>query len=162
LALGCIVLLGCLAGAPGCSPAASEAGSKAADGYDPARDSAADIEQALADATRTGRNVLLEVGGEWCSWCHILDKYFEDNADIRELRDRNFVMVKVNFSPENKNEQVLSRYPAIEGYPHFFVLDGEGKLLHSQNTGELEAGKSYDREKFTAFLKQWGPESARK
>lgn len=105
---------------------------------------------------RTGRHVLLEVGGEWCGWCQILDKYFDDNADILELRDRNSVMVKVNFSPENQNEKVLSPYPAIEGYPHFFVLDGEGELLHSRNTGELEAGKSYDREKSTAFLKQWG------
>jgi hypothetical protein len=71
-------------------------------------------------------------------------------------------MVKVNFSPENKNEKVLSPYPAIEGYPHFFVLNGERKLLHSRNTGELEAGKSYDREKFTAFLERWGPARAGK
>lgn len=162
IALAWIALVACVAAAPGCTKDSSEAASKRTTAYDPARDAAADIANALAEASSSGRHVLLEVGGEWCSWCHILDRYFEDNPEIRELRDRNYVMVKVNFSPENKNEKVLSRYPPIEGYPHFFVLDVEGTLLHSQNTGDLEAGRSYDREKFTAFLERWGPARAGK
>jgi hypothetical protein len=28
--------------------------------------------------------------------------------------------------------------------------------LHSQDTGELEAGKSYDKAKFLAFAQKWG------
>ena len=125
--------------------------------YDPARNAAADVQQAIAEAKRTNRNVLVEVGGEWCSWCHIMDKYFETHRDLLNLRGTNYVMVKVNFSPENKNEELLSQYPKIPGYPHLFVLDAQGKLLHSQSTGELEAGKSYDKKKFTGFLEKWGP-----
>ena len=67
------------------------------------------------------------------------------------------VTLKVNFSPENKNEPLLSKYGEIPGYPHIFVLDSEGKLLHSQNTSELEAGKSYNKELFVDFLKKWAP-----
>ena len=37
------------------------------------------------------------------------------------------------------------------------VLDADGKLLHSQFTGELEKGEGYDRKKFFDFLKQWAP-----
>jgi hypothetical protein len=66
-------------------------------------------------------------------------------------------MVKVNWSPENKNEAVLSQYPKIPGYPHLFVLDATGKLVRSQDTGELEAGKGHDPEKVRAFLKRWAP-----
>ena len=51
----------------------------------------------------------------------------------------------------------LSKYPVIEGYPHLYVLEADGKLLHSQFTGDLEKGKTYDREKFFAFLKEWAP-----
>ena len=129
--------------------------------YDPARDAAKDIQQALAEAQRTNRHVLLEVGGEWCVWCHIMDKFFDTHQDLLSLRESNYVMVKVNFSGENKNEQVLSQYPKIPGYPHLFVLDAQGKLLHSQSTAELEAGKSYNKRKFTQFLKKWAPTSAR-
>ncbi len=63
----------------------------------------------------------------------------------------------LNFSPENENRAVLSRYPAIPGYPHIFVLDTDGKLLHSQGTAELEEGQSYNLQRFTAFLEKWAP-----
>jgi thiol:disulfide interchange protein len=130
--------------------------------YDPARDAALDIAEAAAEASRTNKRVLVEVGGEWCIWCHIMDDFFEKNRELLDLREKSFVMVKVNFSEENKNEQVLSRYPEIQGYPHLFVLDRDGKLLHSQDTAELEEGKGYNLTKFTAFLQKWAPENSDK
>ena len=66
--------------------------------------------------------------------------------------------MKVNVSDENKNAEFLSQYPSISGYPHLFVLDQKGTFLHSQGTGELEAGQGYDEELFAAFLKTWSPE----
>ena len=100
---------------------------------------------------------MVDVGGEWCSWCHILDKFVEEDAEIRSFRDANFVWLKVNYSEENENKPFLSAYPEIKGYPHLFVLDADGKLLHSQFTGELEKGKGYDRAKFFDFMKAWAP-----
>ena len=123
--------------------------------YDPKRDPEKDIQDAIAGAARTGKRILLEVGGEWCSWCHIMDRYFDANPNLLHLREKSFVMVKINFSRENENKKLLSRYPAIPGYPHIFVLDTNGKLLHSQDTSKLESGKSYDLEKFFSFLKKW-------
>jgi len=73
------------------------------------------------------------------------------------LLEENFIVLKINFSKENKNENFLSQYPQVAGYPHFFVLDKDGKLLHSQNTGELEKDKDYDKDKFIAFLNKWKP-----
>lgn len=125
--------------------------------FDPARDAAADVATAAAQAKAQGKRVLVDVGGEWCAWCHILDRFVEANADVRALRDANYVWVKVNWSKDNKNEALLSRWPKIGGYPHFFVLDGNGSLLHSQDTSLLESGKEYDRAKLIAFLKAWAP-----
>ncbi len=125
--------------------------------FDPARDAAADVATAVVQAKAQGKRVLVDVGGEWCSWCHILDRFIGANADVRTLRDNAYVWVKVNWSKENRNEALLSRWPRIVGYPHLFVLDGDGKLLHSQETGALESGKDYDRAKFIAFLKAWAP-----
>lgn len=125
--------------------------------YDPKRDAARDIDDAVAEAKRSQRRILLVVGGEWCSWCHTLEDYFTSHPELKARRDKNFVTVKINYSEENKNEAVLSRYGPIEGYPHIFVLDSDGKLLHSQETGALESGKSYELEKMNAFLTQWAP-----
>ena len=125
--------------------------------YDPKRDAAADIAAAVAEAGRSKRHVLVEVGGEWCVWCHRLDDYLKAKKKLKALLERNFVVVKVNYSPENENEELLSRYPEVAGYPHFFVLDGQGKLLHSQDTARLEKGNSYHARKFKRFLTRWGP-----
>ena len=113
--------------------------------FDPARDAARDVATAAEQAKAQGKRVLVDVGGEWCAWCHILDRFVEADTEARALRDANFVVVKVNWSPENKNEALLSRWPAIPGYPHLFVLDADGKLVHSQETDVLEPGKGYDR-----------------
>lgn len=66
--------------------------------------------------------------------------------------------MKVNMSDENDNVDFLSEYPKIPGYPHFFVLESDGTFLHSQGTGDLEEGRGYDEEVFSAFLKTWEPE----
>jgi thiol:disulfide interchange protein len=123
--------------------------------FDPARDAAADVATAVAMAQAQGKRVLVDVGGEWCSWCRLLDGFFAANADARKLRDDHYVWVKVNWSPDNRNETVLSRWPRIQGYPHLFVLDGTGRLIHSQNTGLLEAGDDYDKARILAFLRQY-------
>lgn len=131
------------------------ANSKATEKFDPSRNARKDIEDAVIRARKTHKRIILDVGGEWCIWCHRLDDYFAENAKLNQLRDANFIWLKINFSTENENKELLSTYPTIPGYPHLFVLDENGKLLHSQDTSELEAGKSYDIEKMFAFLRKW-------
>jgi hypothetical protein len=128
--------------------------------YDPRRDAEQDVRDAVVEAHRTGRRVLLEVGGNWCIWCHILDRFFQEHPYLLEIREQNFVTVAVNYGPENKNHRVLGRYPPIPGYPHFFVLDEDGTLLRSQSTSELQQGSSYSRRRVEEFLLEWAPPSA--
>jgi len=125
------------------------------DKFDPNRNAAEDIKNAIIDATKSNRRIILDVGGNWCIWCKRLDTLFMRNKDLAEFMHKNYVVVKINFSQENENEKVLSQYPKIKGYPHLFVLEKDGKLLHSQDTGELESGKGHSREKVFEFLKKW-------
>lgn len=132
--------------------------------FDPARDPVADLATAKVEAQRGGKRIIVDVGGEWCPWCHLMDGFIEGDAEIRSFRDANYVWMKVNYSEENENAAFLSQFPAVKGYPHLFVLDADGTLLHSQFTGELEADKGqkkgYDRGRFFAFMKQWAPPKA--
>lgn len=126
-------------------------------GYDPDADPTADLEAAVAEAGATGRRILMVVGGEWCSWCHILDRFVQGNHTIHDLWDGCYVTLKVHWDPEQPNEAFLGQYPGIEGYPHIFVLESDGGLLHSQNTGELEEGDGYSTDRVAAFLERWAP-----
>ena len=120
--------------------------------FDPTRDPARDVANAVATAKSQGKRVIVDVGGEWCVWCHNLDRFIADHPDVGALIGERYVWVKVNYSKENENQVFLSRWPKVAGYPHLFVLDADGKLVHSQDTGLLEAGKSYDKAKFISFL----------
>jgi thiol:disulfide interchange protein len=125
--------------------------------FDPRRDPAADLATAVSLARAQNKRVIVDVGGEWCIWCHILDRFIAAHDEVRTLRERHYVWLKVNFSPDNRNEAFLARWPKVEGYPHLFVLDASGRLLHSQNTAELEAGKDYDLAKMLAFFRDHRP-----
>lgn len=125
--------------------------------FDPGRDPAKDLQNTITEASKTHKNIILDVGGDWCIWCHRIDSFIKSSDDINSFIEKNYILMKVNYSPENKNEEFLSNYPKIQGYPHFFVLDENGKLLHSQDTGKLEEGKNYNAQKFIDFLKLWTP-----
>ncbi|KAF1015155.1 MAG: Thiol:disulfide interchange protein DsbD [Stenotrophomonas maltophilia] len=150
--------------ASGNTPAAADIAAIAAlnASFDPARDPADDLATAKVEAQRGNKRIIIDVGGEWCPWCHLMDQSIEGDSEVRRFRDAHYVWMKVNYSEENENAAFLSQYPEVKGYPHLFVLDADGTLLHSQFTGDLEKtkseGKGYNRAKFLAFLTQWAPD----
>jgi thiol:disulfide interchange protein len=128
--------------------------------YEPGRDPEKDLAAAEAEAKNSNRRIFVIVGGEWCTWCHVMDDFFREHPDLKAFRDRNYVVMKLNMSRENENKPFLSRYPKIHGYPHIFILDADGKLVHSQATNELEDGRSYNGKRFKKFLEQFVPKAS--
>lgn len=125
--------------------------------FDPKRDASADIQAAIKEAEKTGKRIILDVGGDWCSYCQQMDELFQQHPDLLQLRDRNFITVAVYYGSGNQNEQVLSRYSKLLGIPHFFVLAKDGALLYSQHVVELRTGGRYDAGKMKEFLTKWSP-----
>lgn len=123
--------------------------------FDPARNPNEDLAKAMKQAAKENKRILMDVGGNWCSWCHKLDKMFKTDEDVKKTLVAKYVILKVNFSPDNENKEFLAKYPKITGYPHLFVLDAKGKLLHSQDTGLLETGANHDHDKVMTFLNKW-------
>ena len=122
--------------------------------FDPGRDAMADVEQALGLAQAQRKLVFVDVGGEWCTWCHVFDRFVASRPEVKKTLEEKYIVVKVNYSPQNRNEKLLSRWPKAKGYPHFYILDGNGRVLVSQASGELEAGKDYDEAKVLALLRK--------
>jgi thiol:disulfide interchange protein len=123
--------------------------------FDPKANPTADLAAAVILARASHRRIILDVGGEWCSWCHILDNFIETHVDLQNDIARDFVWLKINFSDDNENQSFLTKYPRIPGYPHLYVLSENGDLLHSQDTAKLELGRSYDLEKMRTFFGTW-------
>lgn len=129
--------------------------------YNPAANAKADISAAIKKAKAERKNVLLQIGGNWCVWCLRFNDLVTKDADLNKYLADNYVVLHVNYSPENKNEKVLAAlgYPQRFGFPVFVVLDGDGNRLHTQNSGYLEEGKGHSKEKVMEFLQGWSPKA---
>ncbi|HJQ80883.1 MAG TPA: thioredoxin family protein [Lacipirellulaceae bacterium] len=129
------------------------------DHYDVARNAAEDLALTITRAQAEKKHILVQVGGDWCGWCHLMSDYIETNDQVREKIRQNYLIMKVTYDGDQKNEAFLSQYPDIPGYPHLFVLDWDGNLLHSQGTAELEEGRGYNDKVYLEFLDKWKPAS---
>jgi len=129
--------------------------------YNPTADAQTEIQKAVAQAKAEGKNVFIQVGGNWCPWCMRFHALSDTTVAIKDVMTKNFVVVRVNYSKENKNEVVLEQldFPQRFGFPVFVILNGEGKRIHTQNSSYLEQGKGYSVEKIVDFLNGWTPSS---
>lgn len=123
--------------------------------YDPERDPFEDGNSALQNAKETQRRVIIEVGGDWCSWCHILEEFITNTPTVHEQLHDNFVVLKVNFSDANENESFLDGLPKITAYPHLFITENDGSIIYSGNIVQLLENGNYSRERFNHFLDKW-------
>ena len=125
--------------------------------YNPEANAKEDISKAVQKAKEEGKHVMVQIGGNWCSWCLLFHKYINEDLEIKKMIDDNFVFTLLNYSQEVKNAELMAKYnnPGRMGYPVFLILNGEGQLIHTQDSGLLEEGKGYNKTKVITFLKNW-------
>ena len=123
--------------------------------YDPSGDPAVDGVNALLYAKQTNRKVLIEVGGKWCQWCHILDEFIADNPEVKTTLYDHFVILKVNVSETNKNKKFMSSMPEVDGYPHVYITDEKGSIKFSGDLSPLLEKDNFSGKLFLEFLNRW-------
>jgi len=128
--------------------------------YDEARDPFADATAAIKLAQATQRNVLIEVGGNWCAWCKKMDAFLVKNPEIYNLLHDNYVLLKVNVSDGNRNKAFMRGLPSVQGYPHMFISTAEGKMILSKDTAELQDKQGYSPVIWREFLTKWQPKTS--
>ncbi len=129
--------------------------------YDETRDPFEDAMDAIDLASKTNRNVLIKIGGTWCTWCHKMDAFLEKNPEVYQALHQEFVVLKVSVSDSNENEAFMKGLPPVLGYPHMYVSTSEGKMLLSKDTAELQQDGQYSTPNWLAFINQWKPNSTK-
>ena len=124
-------------------------------GYDPTRNAFDDGRAALKLAKETNRRVLIEVGGDWCMFCHILDRFIKSNPVIEKALYETFVVLKVNYSEDNKNVEFLSNFGRIPGYPHLFITENTGKVIYSNDIRDMTVKGKLSKTRMFEFIQRW-------
>src|SRR5438874_11761221 len=128
--------------------------------YKPGENAEKEIAGAVKKAKAEGRHVFIQIGGNWCIWCARFNDFINNDPKIDSLIKAGYVVYHLNYSKENFNAKLLAKYgyPQRFGFPVFLVLNGDGKLMQTQNSWYLEDGKkSYDRDKVIEFFTDWSP-----
>lgn len=125
------------------------------------------ITEAVVKAKQDGKFVVAQLGGNWCKWCIRFARFVEADPEIKSLVDDNYEFIHVNYNPRNEADNLdkdatvkaLRRLgnPVRFGYPVLVVLDADGNVIHTQDSGFLESGEGYDREKVIRFFESWTP-----
>ena len=129
--------------------------------YHPDADAKAQIQNAVTEAKENNKHIFLIVGGNWCKWCRMFEKFIHADVQIDSAVTAGFVVAHINFSKENRNEELLKSlaFPQRFGFPVFVILDAQGNRIHTQNSAYLEDGEGYSKEKALEFFKQWSPDA---
>ena len=129
--------------------------------YDTAANPKADIKKAIATGQKEHKNILLQVGGNWCIWCTRFHQTVASNDTLSKILHDNFITVHVNYDQYNKASDFWKtlNYPQRFGFPVFVILDENGKQIHTQNSAYLEEGKGYSNQKIAEFFNGWTPDA---
>jgi thioredoxin-related protein len=125
--------------------------------YDENADAETDIKNAVEMAMQENKNVMIFIGGNWCPWCLKLNKFINEDAELKAALHDNYKVVKMNYDKKNKNLPMLAKldFPQRFGFPVIVILDQGGKRIHTQNSVYLEKEKSYDKKALIGFFGDW-------
>ena len=115
-----------------------------------------EIAEAIKQASRGNKRVLLVFGGNWCGDCHALDYAFHQPR-IEPLLTANFAVVHVDVGRYDRNLNVARKYHVDldKGVPSIVVLNTRGGLLYS--TAEFERARMMTEDDVIQFLNAWKP-----
>ncbi len=114
------------------------------------------IDSAVVVAANTHRQVLCQMGGDWCKWCRKLNEEIAADSALAQFIDENYVYIHVLYagkddaSSQELNERLNNA--ARFGFPVWVILNGNGEIVHIQNTEYLESGFGYDHQRLRQCL----------
>lgn len=56
--------------------------------FDPSRNPTKDLQAAINQTETEHKNILMDVGGNWCPWCMLLDRTLHEDQQLRGLLRR--------------------------------------------------------------------------
>ena len=127
--------------------------------YNPEADAEYEISKMIKLAKAVNRNIFIQVGGNWCAPCLKFHNFITADKELSKLLNDNYVIYHLNYSKENPNEKVLSKYGASSNlnFPFFIILNSDGVVLNIEKVSSMVIDLDYDKEKLIRYLNAWKP-----
>jgi thiol-disulfide isomerase/thioredoxin len=116
------------------------------------------LDAAFARASTDGKRVIVDFGGNWCSWCRALAGVMA-RSEVKPFVDANFEVVPVDISSVegrmDRNAEVLQRFGVskVGGVPWLVVAEPDGKVVASSDAITDDA--HHTPQQMVDWLAQW-------
>jgi thiol-disulfide isomerase/thioredoxin len=125
-------------------------------------DEKADADKAVAAgkalARRSGRKLLVDMGGNWCGDCRILAALME-RPELKAFLAKHYVIVTVDVGRMNKNLQIPGHYGIAKlsgGVPALMIINPRtDKLINGAQLSALEDARHMIPQALADWLAQW-------
>jgi thioredoxin 1 len=126
--------------------------------YDEKADAHQQIAAAIAEASKTHKNVILVFGANWCPDCRALDAQMH-KEELAALIATNYEVVKVDVGRFDKNQDLGEKchVPLKRGIPALAVLGPGGNLLYAMDEGQFADARNMSYESIREFFVKWEP-----
>lgn len=125
--------------------------------YDASADAEGALSKARARARRSGRLLLIDLGGNWCPDCRILAGVLE-LPEMRRFIRRHFELVMADVGRYDRNMQIPARYgiDRPKGVPTLLVIDPRtDRLLNAGKTTALADARSMTPQALADYIATW-------
>ena len=123
--------------------------------YDESADPHRDLQNALANARKSGKRVLVVFGANWCPDCRVLDREFHAGGKTAELVRERYEVVKVDVGRFDKNLDFAKLYgePIKKGIPSVVVVTSTNQVVYQTRAGELADARGMGADGIYSFFK---------
>ena len=126
--------------------------------YDEAANADRVVAQARARALKSGKLLLVDLGGNWCGDCRILAATVE-RPELKAFVDRHYVTATVDVGRFDKNLQVPAHWgitSRLEGVPALLIVDPKtDKLIDAGHVAALADARNMSPQALADWLAQW-------
>lgn len=100
--------------------------------YDEKADANVQVDRAFAKAKKSGKRVLIDLGGNWCPDCLVLANFLQ-LPEMRRFMDSHYEVMMVDVGRFDRNLQVPARFgfkTRLKGVPSLLIATPDGKLVN--------------------------------
>ena len=127
--------------------------------YDLNADSKGELDAALARAKKSGKRVIVDLGGNWCGDCRVFSAMVS-SPQVKPFVDAHFEMVMVNVGRYDTNLDIPARFglDKLGAAPTTLIVSADGKLLNGDDTVALKDARAMTAQAVVDWLAHWaGP-----
>ena len=125
--------------------------------YDEHANANAVVDAAFARAKKSGKLVMLDLGGNWCPDCIILANVMRLPA-MAQFMAAHYEFAAVDVGRFDKNLQIPARFgitKRLDGVPTILVATPEGKLVNGGQVFALSNAREMTPQSLAEYLAKW-------